>query len=105
MRASLRQAVARVLFLRNKLDAEQTERRVRLARTCHAILRAARAGDDALALPLIDHRRALRRRVVAAEDELAALRARAADAARELALLSDAIRRAERRRDRRARAA
>jgi len=104
-RAALREAAAGVLFLRNKLDAEQTERRVRMARACHALLRAARQGDDATALPLVAYRRVLRRRIEAAEAELAGLRTQAADASRHLVRLSREIHRLERLRARRRAAA
>ncbi|NNL65951.1 MAG: hypothetical protein HKP30_06910, partial [Myxococcales bacterium] len=73
-RDELRQAAAGVLFLRNKLEAEQTERRVRMARACHALLRAVREDDDATARPLLDYRDVLRDRITHAEAELAGLR-------------------------------
>ncbi len=105
-RAELRQATARVLFLRNKLEAEQMERRVRMGRACHAILRAVREDDDATALPLLTWRRELREEIVRAEQELAGLRTQAADAKRQLRRLAEEIRRLEldRRRRRRRRA-
>jgi len=96
-RDELRRAVAGVLFLRNKLEAEQTERRVRMARTCHALLRAAREGDDETALPLLAHRDLLRRSLCAAEEELAGLRTQAADGKAALARLARALERLERR--------
>ena len=87
-RDELRRAAASVLFLRNKLEAEQTERRVRMARACHAILRAARDEDDATALPLLRYRDMLRERAKAAEEELAGLRTQAADAKSALARIT-----------------
>jgi hypothetical protein len=90
-RAELRRTAAGVLFLRNKLEAEQHERRVRMARVCHAILRAAREDDDETALPLLTYRDLLRERIRAAEEELAGLRTQAADAADSLARLSRAM--------------
>ena len=95
-RAELRRATAGVLFLRNKLEAEQHERRARMARVCHALLRAARDDDDETALPLLTYRDLLRERIRAAEQELAGLRTQAADAIGSLARLSRALARLER---------
>lgn len=92
-RDELRQVTAGLLFLRNKLEAEQTERRVRMARACHAILRAAREDDDETALPLLAWRDVLRARIVHAEEELAGVRTQAADAADALARLHRALER------------
>ena len=78
-REELRSATAGILFLRNKLEAEQTERRVRMARTCHALLRATREDDDEAALPLLSYRNVLRERIRRSEEELAGLRTQAAD--------------------------
>jgi len=93
----LRAATAGVLFLRNKLEAEQVERRVHMARACHALLRAVREDDDETALSLLAYRDVLRRRLRAAEEELAGLRTQAADATESLARLSRAVGRLERR--------
>jgi hypothetical protein len=92
-RGELRRATAGLLFLRNKLEAEQTERRVRMARACHAILRAARDDDDDTALPLMAYRDALREQLCRAEEELAGVRTQAADAKDALARLARAIER------------
>lgn len=100
-REELRHAAAGVLFLRNKLEAEQTERRVKLARACHAILRAARDDDEETALPLLAYRDLLRERVRAAEEELAGLRTQAADAKSALARIARRLGRIERRETRR----
>lgn len=95
-RDELRQAAAGVLFLRNKLEAEQTERRVRMARACHALLRAVREDDDATARPLLDYRDVLRDRIEHAEAELAGLRNQAADAVSGLARISRTLARIDR---------
>ena len=95
-RSELRRAAAGVLFLRNKLEAEQHERRARMARVCHALLRAAREDDDETALPLLACRDSMRGRIREAEQELAGLRTQAADATRSLARLARAIARLER---------
>lgn len=89
-RDELRSATAGILFLRNKLEAEQTERRVRMARTCHALLRATREDDDETALPLLTYRNVLRERIRRAEEELAGLRTQAADGKDALARLGRA---------------
>lgn len=95
VRGELRRATAGLLFLRNKLEAEQTERRVRMARACHALLRAARDDDDATALPLLGYRDVLRQSLRRAEEELAGVRTQAADAKRALARLARAEHRLE----------
>ena len=96
-RRALRQATAGLLFLRNKLEAEQTERRVRMTRACHAILRAAREDDDETALPLLAYRDELREHLRRAEEELAGVRTQVADAKHALARLNHGIGLMERR--------
>jgi hypothetical protein len=98
VRDELRHAAAGVLFLRNKLEAEQGERRVHMAGACHALLRAARDDDDETALPLLAYRDVLRARLVEAEEELADLRGRAADAKSALARIARGLARLERER-------
>jgi len=95
VRGELRRATAGLLFLRNKLEAEQTERRVRMARACHALLRAVRDEDDETALPLLGYRDVLRENLRRAEEELAGVRTQAADAKDALARLARAERRLE----------
>jgi len=95
VRGELRRTTAGLLFLRNKLEAEQTERRVRMARACHALLRAAREDDDATALPLLSHRDRLRASIRRAEQELAGVRTQAAFAKAALARLARAEHRLE----------
>jgi len=94
-REALRRATAGVLFLRNKLEAEQIERRVRMARVCHALVRAVREEDDEITLSLMTYRDQLRERLREAEEELAGLRTQAADAKASLARLARAIARLE----------
>lgn len=91
----LRRATAELLFLRNKLEAEQTERRVRMARACHALLRATRENDDETALPLLSYRDVMRESLRRAEEELAGVRTQAADAKDALARLARAEHRLE----------
>ena len=95
-REDLRRTTAGLLFLRNKLEAEQTERRVRMARACHAILRAVRDDDDETALPLLTYRDTLREHIQHAEQELAGVRTQAADAKDALARLHHAMERTHR---------
>jgi hypothetical protein len=90
VRGELRRATAGLLFLRNKLEAEQTERRVRMARACHALLRATRENDDETALPLLSYRDVMRASLRRAEEELAGVRTQAADAKDALARLARA---------------
>jgi hypothetical protein len=90
-RDELRRTTAGLLFLRNKLEAEQTERRVRMARTCHALLRATREDDDETALSLLSYRNVLRDRIRHAEEELAGVRTQAADGKDALTRLGRAL--------------
>ena len=49
----LKEAVAGILFMRNKLDAEIAERRAEIARLHEDVRRAVRAGQDELSVALI----------------------------------------------------
>jgi len=55
----LKQAVAGILFMRNKLEAEVGERRAELARTHDDIRQAVKRGDDPAGLALIQHKQLL----------------------------------------------
>jgi len=54
--AELKQAVAGILYMRNKLEAEIRERRSELARAQDLIRRSVERGDDELALRLIEQK-------------------------------------------------
>ena len=57
--AQLKQAVAGILYMRNKLDAEIRDRRAELARAQNMIKRAIERNDDELALQLIERKDAI----------------------------------------------
>src|SRR3990172_3864021 len=52
----LKSAVAGILYMRNKLEAEIQERRVEIARTHDDIRRGIRSGEDDATLTLITHK-------------------------------------------------
>ena len=54
--AELKQGVAGILYMRNKLEAEINERRAEIKQTHSDIARAVRDGDDEVALELISHK-------------------------------------------------
>jgi phage shock protein A len=78
----LKEAVAGILYLRNKLEAEIRERRGDLLQVAADVQRAVRKGDDAAALALVAHRQELVGESERAERELEALR-REAEAAKD----------------------
>ena len=79
--AQLKQAVAGILYMRNKLQAEIRERRSEIARVREDIDRAVRRADDEVALALISHRDSLQADLERSEGELNAVR-REVDSAR-----------------------
>jgi phage shock protein A len=72
--AELKQAVAGILYMRNKLTGEIEERRSELARTHDDIRRAVQKGEDEVALTLISHRHALLEDLERTEKELEQIR-------------------------------
>ncbi len=66
----LKRAVAGVLYMRNKLEAEIRERRVEIARAQSNICRAVKRGDDEVALSLISQKDAFVEDLDRAEREL-----------------------------------
>lgn len=66
----LKQAVAGVLYMRNKLEGEIRERRMEIARTQTDICRAVKRGDDEAALALITQKDAFVEDLERAEREL-----------------------------------
>ncbi len=79
--AQLKQAVAGILYMRNKLQAEIRERRSEISRVREDIDRAVRRGDDEVAVALISHRDSLDGDLERSESELDAVR-REVDGAR-----------------------
>jgi phage shock protein A len=90
--AELKEAVAGILYLRNKLEGELYERRREMARLRADARRAAGRGDDDLALALVTHRQQLQEEVARNERDLHALRGEAETAKENLLRFRDEIR-------------
>ena len=71
----LKQAVAGILYMRNKLEGEISERRAEIARTHGDIARAVRRSDDEVSLALIAHKDGLLSDLERSEKELDQVRA------------------------------
>ncbi len=80
--AELKEAVAGILYLRNKLEGEIRDRRTEMARLSGDAERAVRRGDESLAVAVVTHRHELMGGLERAEQELEGLRTEA-DAAKE----------------------
>ena len=76
----LKDAVAGILYMRNKLEAEIAERRAEIARLHDDLRRGVRQGQDELSLALIAQKHALLGDLERAERELEGLRGEAEDA-------------------------
>jgi len=96
----LKQAVAGILFMRNKLEAELGERRTELARTHDDIRRAVTQGDDEVGLALIQHKQVLLGETERAEREWSGLVREAEEAKGNLLRFREEIRVLERERGR-----
>lgn len=94
----LRETALRVLYTKNKLEADLVERRAEIARIFHAARKAARRGDDARCLRLLTEKRALERRLERAEAGVADARLNADTARRALDDFSAEMRELERER-------
>ena len=92
----LKEAVAGILYMRNKLEGEITERRVEIADIHDQIKRAVRRGDDDLSLTLISRKQALVDDLDRAETELDGVRCEAEEAKTNLVHFRDEIRSLER---------
>ncbi len=80
--AELKEAVAGILYLRNKLEGEIRDRRSEMTRLSGDAERAVRRGDESLAVAVVTHRHELMGELERAEQELEGLRTEA-DAAKE----------------------
>jgi len=89
---SLKEAVAGILYMRNKLEAEINERRVEIARLHDDLRGAIRGGQDELSLRLIENKQALMDELERAERELDGVRAEAEEAKANLVRFRDEIR-------------
>ena len=92
----LKEAVAGILYMRNKLEGEIDDRRVELARTLEDLRRAVARDDDELGIALITRKQALVDELEHAERELEALRAEAEEAKTNLVRFREEIRALER---------
>jgi phage shock protein A len=88
----LKEAVAGILYMRNKLEAEITERRAEIARLHDDVRRAVRCGQDELSLELIARKQALLEDLERAERELESLRGEAEEAKNNLVRFREEIR-------------
>jgi phage shock protein A len=88
----LKEAVAGILYMRNKLEGEITERRAELARLHDETRRAVRSGEDDLSLTLIAHKQALAEDLERAERELESVRSEAEEAKGNLVRFREEIR-------------
>ncbi len=89
---SLKDAVAGILYTRNKLEAELAERRQELARTVDDIRRALTRSDDAAGLALVQHKQNVSADVERVEGEVETLRGEAEDAKKNLMRFREEIR-------------
>jgi len=92
----LKEAVAGILYMRNKLEAEITERRVEIAGIHDEVRRGIRRGQDDVALTLIARKQQLMSELEHAERELEGLRSEAEEAKVNLVSFRDEIRSLER---------
>ncbi len=88
----LKDAVAGILYMRNKLEAEITERRAEIARLHDDIRRTVRRGQDESSLTLIAHKQALFEDLERAEHELQGVRHEADEAKDNLVRFREEIR-------------
>ena len=96
----LKEAVAGILFMRNKLEAELGERRAELGHAHEDIRRAVLRGDDAVGLALIQHKQLLLGEIERAEREWGGLQREAEEAKGNLLRFREEIRALERERGR-----
>jgi phage shock protein A len=88
----LKEAVAGILYMRNKLEGEILERRAEIARMHEDIRRAVRRGQDDISLTLIAQKQSLMEELERAEREFAGLRAEAEEAKANLVRFREEIR-------------
>jgi phage shock protein A len=88
----LKDAVAGILYMRSKLDAEITERRAEIARLHDETRRALTRSDEEACLTLISHKQVLFDDLERAEQELGAVRLQADEAKANLVRFREEIR-------------
>jgi phage shock protein A len=89
---ALKEAVAGILYMRNKLEAEIHERRAEIARLHDDVRRAVRRGHDEGAVALIARKQALLEELEHSERELEGVRAEAEEAKQNLVRFREEIR-------------
>jgi phage shock protein A len=92
----LKEAVAGILYMRNKLEAEIEDTRTEIARANEDVRRALARADEELALGIVSRRQALAEDLAHAERELAGLRGEAEEAKSNLLRFRDEIHALER---------
>jgi len=88
----LKEAVAGILFMRNKLEQEINDRRVEIARMHDDVRRAVRSGKDEISLTLIYQKQSLFEDLERAEEELGTVRQQADEAKANLVRFREEIR-------------
>ena len=94
--AELKQAVAGILYMRNRLEGEIRDRRAELGRLSADVARAVNRSDDAAALTLIAHKQTLVEDLERAEAELAGVQTETESAKTNLVRFREEIRNLER---------
>lgn len=92
----LKQAVAGILYMRNKIQADLAERRAEVAQLREDIRRCVERGEDDLALALIGQRQAIDEEIARSEQELQAVSHEASEAKTNLVRFREEIRSLER---------
>jgi phage shock protein A len=88
----LKDAVAGILYMRNKIESEISERRAEIARLHDDVRRAIRRGEEETSLSLIAHKQALFEDLERAEQELDHVRVQAEEAKANLVRFREEIR-------------
>jgi phage shock protein A len=88
----LKDAVAGILYMRNKLESEIVDRRAEIARLHDDVRRAVRRGEEETSLSLIAHKQALFEDLERAERELDQVRVQAEEAKTNLGRFREEIR-------------
>ena len=88
----LKDAVAGILYMRNKIESEISDRRAEIARLHDDVRRAVRRGEEETSLSLIAHKQALFEDLERAEQELDHVRAQAEEAKANLVRFREEIR-------------
>lgn len=92
----LKQAVAGILYMRNKIQADLAERRAEVTQLREDIRRSIERGEDDLALALIGQRQAVDEEIERAAQELQSIHGEASEAKGNLARFREEIRSLER---------